>query len=68
MTLSFGCTNVVRSVWLGTCAIRKHMGSIMRAISSEVPCTYGVGSHSHFLFAGCWNCFCLVHLHMNSVV
>ena len=39
----------------------------MRAISSEVPCTYGIESHSYFLFVGCQRCFCLVRLRMNSV-
>ena len=56
----------MRSVWLGTYAIRKPWGSIIRAISSEVPCTYGIVSN--FLFVGFWRCFCLVHLRMNSVV
>ena len=65
--LSLGGTNFVRSVWFSTYAIRKARGFIMRAISSEVPYIYGIGSHSYFLFAGCWRCFCLVHLHMNSV-
>ena len=58
--LSFRSTSVVRSVWLGTCAIWKPMGSIMRAISSEVACTYGIGSHLYFLFAGFRRCFCPV--------
>ena len=39
----------------------------MRAISSEVICIYGIGSHSYFLFAGCRCCFCLLHLRMKSV-
>ena len=43
-------------------------GSVMRVISSEVPCIYGIESHSYFPFVGCRSSFCFVHLRMNSVV
>ena len=44
------------------------ISSIMHGIPTEVPCIYGIGSHSYFLFVDCQCCFSLMHLHMNSVV
>ena len=41
---SIGCTNFVRSVWLGTCAIRKPSGFIMRIMKFIMKFAGGEGT------------------------